>query len=214
MFRMYDHRKVEKEMLEFWEKNGIYQKAKERNRGKETFYFCDGPPYATGQIHPGTAWNKSIKDAVCRYQARGSDVRAQAGFDTHGLPIEVKVEQELKFKHKREIEKYGMEKFVEKCKAFATQYIGVMGASSSRCGVWMDWDNPYITYQDSYIESSWKTLQMAHEQGPSARGRLRGPLLLPLRDHACQLRAGIRRADRPLDLREVPARRTRRTNTS
>ena len=105
---MYDHRKSEKEILEFWEKNSIYQKAKDKNKGKETFYFCDGPPYATGQIHPGTAWNKTIKDAVCRYQRMcGKDVRAQAGYDTHGLPIEVKVEQELKIKNKSQIEKLG-----------------------------------------------------------------------------------------------------------
>ena len=130
------------------------------------FYFCDGPPYATGQIHPGTAWNKSIKDAVCRYKrARGFSVRAQPGFDTHGLPIEVKVEQELKITDKREIEKLGVEKFVEKCKSFATQYIGVISGQFERCGVWMDWEHPYITYKDSYIESSWKTVKAAHEKG-------------------------------------------------
>ena len=82
----------------------LRKKAKEKNRGKETFYFCDGPPYATGQIHPGTGWNKTIKDAVCRYQRMsGKDVRVQAGYDTHGLPIEVKVEQELKFTNKGDI---------------------------------------------------------------------------------------------------------------
>ncbi|MDD5172150.1 MAG: isoleucine--tRNA ligase [Candidatus ainarchaeum sp.] len=162
---MYDHRKVEKEILEFWEKNRIYLKAKEKNAGKETFYFCDGPPYATGQIHPGTAWNKTIKDAVCRYhRMSGKDVRVQAGYDTHGLPIEVKVEQELKFKNKGDIEKYGIGEFVEKCKQFATKYIGVMGKQFQSAGVWMDFDKPYITYHDSFINSAWKNIKLAQER--------------------------------------------------
>jgi isoleucyl-tRNA synthetase len=162
---MYDHQKVEKEILEFWAKEKIYEKAKKQNEGNEGFYFCDGPPYATGQIHPGTGWNKVIKDAVCRYhRISGKDVRVQAGYDTHGLPIEVKVEQELKFKAKGDIEKYGIDKFVEKCKVFATKYIGVMGDQFKSLGVWMDFDNPYITYYDPYIDSSWKTLSMAHEK--------------------------------------------------
>ena len=152
--------------MEFWAKNGIYAKSKAANAGKETFYFCDGPPYATGQIHPGTGWNKTIKDAVCRYQRiRGKDVRVQAGYDTHGLPIEVKVEQELKFTNKNDIEKYGIGKFVDKCKSFATKYVGIMGDQFKSLGVWMDFDTPYITYYDGFIDSSWKTLQMAHERG-------------------------------------------------
>jgi isoleucyl-tRNA synthetase len=162
---MYDHKKVEKEVLDFWQKNDIYNKSKANNNGNETFYFCDGPPYATGQIHPGTGWNKTLKDAVCRYQRiSGRDVRVQAGYDTHGLPIEVKVEQQLKFKHKGDIEKYGIGKFVDKCKQFATKYVGIMGNQFLSLGVWMDFDNPYITYHDSYINSSWKTLKMAHEK--------------------------------------------------
>lgn len=163
---MYDHRKIEKEVLEFWKKEKIYEKAKQKNSGNEPFYFCDGPPYATGQIHPGTGWNKTVKDAACRYQRMlGRNVRVQAGYDTHGLPIEVKVEQELKFKNKGDIETYGIHKFVEKCKAFATKYIGIMGQQFESLGVWMDFDNPYITYRDEYISSSWKTLKMAHEKG-------------------------------------------------
>lgn len=162
---MYDHKKVEKEIQDFWKKNDIYGKAKQKNAGNETFYFCDGPPYATGQIHPGTGWNKTLKDAVCRYQrVCGKDVRVQAGYDTHGLPIEVKVEQQLKFKNKGDIEKYGIGKFVDKCKEFATKYVGIMGGQFESLGVWMDFDRPYITYYDSFINSSWKTLKMAHEK--------------------------------------------------
>ncbi|MBN1169843.1 isoleucine--tRNA ligase [Candidatus Micrarchaeota archaeon] len=163
---MYDHREVEKEIPEFWEKNKIYEKAKKKNAGNESFYFCDGPPYATGQIHPGTGWNKTLKDSVCRYhRITGKDVRAQPGYDTHGLPIEVKVEKELKFKNKADIETYGIGKFVEKCKEFATKYLGIMGRQFQSLGVWMDFESPYITYYDDYIHSSWKTLKMADEKG-------------------------------------------------
>ena len=158
--------KLEQDIISFWKKKKVYEQVKRANKDGKVFYFCDGPPYATGQIHPGTAWNKSIKDSVCRYKrACGFNVRAQPGFDTHGLPIEVKVEQELKINDKRQIEKLGVEKFVEKCKAFATQYIGIISGQFERCGIWMDWDNPYITYHDSYIEESWKTIKTAHDKG-------------------------------------------------
>ncbi len=163
---MYDHRKIEEGILDFWKKEGTYAKVRAKNAHGEPFYFCDGPPYATGQIHPGTCWNKTIKDAACRYQLlNGRNVRAQSGYDTHGLPIEVKVEQELKFRGKNDIEAYGIVKFIEKCKAFATKYIAVMGGQFRSLGVWMDFDRPYITYHDDFINSSWKTLHMAHEKG-------------------------------------------------
>ncbi|MDO8554914.1 MAG: isoleucine--tRNA ligase [Candidatus Micrarchaeota archaeon] len=163
---MYDHREIEKTISEFWEQKKIYQKSKKKNAEGKTFYFCDGPPYATGQIHPGTGWNKTIKDAVCRYwRMSGYNVRAQPGFDTHGLPIEVKVEQELKLKHKNEIEeKVGIDEFTKRCKEFATKYIDIMGKQFQSLGVWMDFENPYVTYKDDYIDSSWKTLKMAWDQ--------------------------------------------------
>lgn len=163
---MYDHKKTETEIAEFWEKHKIYGKAKKKNAEGEPYYFCDGPPYATGHIHPGTAWNKTLKDAICRYwRMRGFNVRAQPGYDTHGLPIEVKVEQELGIKKKKEIEERGIGKFVEKCRAFADRYMEIMTVQFKTLGVWFDWDSPYITYHDDYIESSWKTIKMAHEKG-------------------------------------------------
>lgn len=163
---MHDQPKLESEILHFWKKEKIYEKLKQQNSEGQQFYFCDGPPYATGQIHPGTAWNKSIKDAICRYKrSQGFAVRSQPGYDTHGLPIEVKVEQELKFTNKQQIEDFGVDKFVEKCKSFATQYIGVINSQFERCGVWMDFERPYITYKDEYIESSWRTIKTAHEKG-------------------------------------------------
>ena len=168
---MYKPNEIEQRISNFWKRENIYSKVKEAGKGKPKFYFNDGPPYATGQIHPGTAWNKCIKDAICRYKRlKGFNVRSQPGYDTHGLPIEVKVEQSLGFKSKKDIEKYGMEKFIEKCKAFATQYIGVMGEQFKSIGVWMDWENPYITYKDEFIEKSWKTIKKASEKGLLERG--------------------------------------------
>ncbi len=168
---MYNHSDVEKEVLSFWEKNDIYKKAKEQNTGNKPFYFCDGPPYATGHIHPGTGWNKVLKDAICRYERlKGKDVRAQPGYDTHGLPIEVKVEQELGFKAKKDIEEYGVENFIKHCKQFATKYINIMNEQFKSIGIWMDFDNPYITYKDSYIDSSWRTIKQAHKKGLLTEG--------------------------------------------
>ena len=163
---MYDHKKVESEILKLWEKEGVYPKVKAARASGEHYYFCDGPPYATGQIHPGTGWNKCAKDALCRYQrGKGKNVRVQPGYDTHGLPIEVKVEKEMGIKNKQQIEEKGIEKFIEHCKEFATKYIGVMGGQFQSLGVWMDWDNPYITYKDAYIESAWGTIAKAQEKG-------------------------------------------------
>ncbi|MEM4335636.1 MAG: isoleucine--tRNA ligase [Candidatus Anstonellales archaeon] len=169
---MYPHNSIENGVLQFWEKEKIYEKAKKKNRKGKRFYFVDGPPYATGQIHPGTAWNKAIKDAMCRYyRMNGYNVRAQAGYDTHGLPIEVKVEKELEIKKKNEIEeKFGIEKFISECKNFADKYIEVMTGQFKSVGVWMDWDNPYITYKDGYIEKSWETLKMAYDKGLMHQG--------------------------------------------
>ncbi len=168
---MYDHKEIEKEVLKFWEKNNIYEKVKATRAGGAQYYFCDGPPYATGQIHPGTGWNKCTKDSICRFQrGRGNNVRVQPGFDTHGLPIEVKVEKELGIGHKQEIEEYGVGRFISKCKEFATKYVGVMGSQFKALGVWMDWDNPYITYKDDYIESSWEVIAKAHESGLLTQG--------------------------------------------
>ncbi|MEM3555934.1 MAG: isoleucine--tRNA ligase [Candidatus Micrarchaeia archaeon] len=168
---MYEPLKLEKKIHNFWEKEKIYKKVKELRKDGKKFYFCDGPPYATGQIHPGTAWNKCVKDAVCRYKrARGFNVRDQAGYDTHGLPIEVKVEQELKLKSKKDIQKIGVDKFIKRCREFATKYIGVMSNQFKSLGCWLDWENHYVTYKNSYIESVWKTIKKAHEKELLERG--------------------------------------------
>jgi len=163
---MYNHKDLEKEIESEWEKTRMDLKVKKIHEKDKPYYFCDGPPYVTGQIHPGTGWNKIVKDSYIRYKwMTGHNVRNQAGFDTHGLPIEVKVEKEMNIKNKAEIEEIGIEKFVEHCKAFANKYITIMTGQFKSLGVWMDFDDPYITYKDSYIEASWDTIKKAHENG-------------------------------------------------
>ena len=121
--KKYEPNNLEKKIREFWEKNNCYLKTKKyREKGKD-YYFVDGPPYTTGSIHLGTAWNKILKDMVLRYRRMNNlNVRDQPGFDMHGLPIEVKVEKELGVKNKKEIQAYGIDKFVTKCKEFAMNY--------------------------------------------------------------------------------------------
>ncbi|MEM3610499.1 MAG: isoleucine--tRNA ligase, partial [Candidatus Anstonellales archaeon] len=164
---MRNHKDLESYVLEIWNKENIYEEVKAKNKkSKNKFIFIDGPPYATGQIHPGTAWNKCIKDCVLRYHwLKGYDCTARPGYDTHGLPIEVKVEQKLKLKNKKEIEeKIGVENFIKECKEFASQYMGIMSDEFKRLGVWMDWNNPYITYKSEYIESTWLALKEVWEK--------------------------------------------------
>jgi isoleucyl-tRNA synthetase len=168
---MDDLNKIEQEILKYWEENKIYQKVKQKGSKKKKFFFCDGPPYATGEIHPGTAWNKTLKDSILRYyRANGYDVNDKPGYDTHGLPIEVKVEKELGIEDKGQIDQYGIEKFIKKCKEFATKYIKIISNQFKRCGVWMDWDNPYITYENYYIQSIWKTIKAADQKGLLKQG--------------------------------------------
>ena len=160
----YSPEDVEREISDFWEKNRIYEKSKEGK--KKQFFFVDGPPYTTGRIHLGTAWNKIIKDVVLRYRRmRGYSVLDMPGWDMHGLPIEVKVEQELGFKTKRDIEEYGIDSFIEKCMKYSIENKDLMTEQFKMLGVWMDWNNPYMTIKADYINAAWWTVKRAYEQG-------------------------------------------------
>ena len=164
--RKFDLNELEEKIQEEWEHNNTYEKTKETLKGGKKYYFLDGPPYASGAIHLGTAYNKILKDAVARYLSmRGYNVRRQAGWDCHGLPIEVKVEERLGIKNKKEIEELGIEKFVEECKDWAYEHIEIMGKQFQRLGVWMDWSQPYMTLKDEYIGAAWWTIKRAHEKG-------------------------------------------------
>ncbi len=160
----YSPQKVEAEVSTFWKEKKIYEKVKSKSGRK--FYFVDGPPYTTGRIHLGTAWNKIIKDTILRYKRmNGYDITDTPGWDMHGLPIEVKVEQEFGFKNKRDIEKFGVEKFVQKCMEYALKNKDAMTEQFKRLGVWMDWENPYMTIKAEYINAAWFAIKKAHEKG-------------------------------------------------
>jgi isoleucyl-tRNA synthetase len=162
---------IEDRIAEFWRANSIYEKAKQNRAKAKKFFFLDGPPYATGSIHIGTAMNKVLKDFYLRFfRMYGFDVWDQPGYDTHGVPIENKVEKLLGFKSKSDIERYGVENFIRECRKFATEFVGVMGQQFANLGVWMDWKRPYLTLDNSYIEGAWFTFKRAFEKGLLYRG--------------------------------------------
>ncbi|MFH1821671.1 MAG: isoleucine--tRNA ligase [Methanobacteriota archaeon] len=165
--KIYDANKAEREVQDWWLSAGIQEKVKNLHASAKPWYFLDGPPYASGNIHLGTAWNKIIKDTIIRYKTMcGLNVRRQPGWDCHGLPIEVKVEELLGIKSKKDIEqKIGVDEFVQQCKKWASDHVALMTEQFKQLGVWMDWDDPYITFKRDYIESAWWTLKRAYERG-------------------------------------------------
>ncbi len=153
-------------VLRYWEEQGISGKVKAKNSKGKAFYFLDGPPYATGELHPGQIWVKAVKDIFLRYRwLRGYDVHNRAGYDVHGLPVEHKVESSLQIESKKEIEtKIGIENFVKDCKAYVDSLIPKMARDYLRFGISMDFDSPYIPYKNSYIENAWAILKAAEEK--------------------------------------------------
>ena len=167
----YSSKEIEESIQRFWNKERIYEKTKELHKEGEDYFFVDGPPYTTGHIHLGTAWNKIIKDSVLRYTRMcGRNVIARAGYDMHGLPIEVQVEQQLGFASKKDIESYGIDKFIENCRDFAGINKDIMSRQFMSLGVWLDFDDPYQTINPEYIEAAWWTLKRAHEEGMLEKG--------------------------------------------
>ncbi|MFX0036999.1 MAG: isoleucine--tRNA ligase [Candidatus Hermodarchaeota archaeon] len=158
---------LEENILQFWKDNNIYTLIKKKEEGKKTWRFIDGPPYTTGSIHIGTAWNKILKDYSIKYKRmRGFKVTDTPGYDTHGLPIEVQMEKELGIKNKQEIQDYGVDNFIKNCKEYAKKNLKIMNEQFKRLGCYFwDWDNPYITFKNSYIEGIWWTLKKAWENG-------------------------------------------------
>ena len=162
----YDFKKIEEKVQKFWTDEDIYDKANKLRANGPQYSFLDGPPYCSGKIHLGTTWNKVIKDTLLRYKSmNGFKLRRQAGWDTHGLPIEHKVEELLGIQSKQEIEeKYGIDNFINQCKEFAMENKIAMTEQFKSLGVWMDWDNPYMTLDPKYMESAWWTLKKSHEK--------------------------------------------------
>ena len=160
-----DFVKREKEVLEFWQENEIFKKSVEMSKGKEPFTFYDGPPTANGKPHIGHILTRCIKDLIPRYQTmKGKDVLRKAGWDTHGLPVELEVEKQLGLDGKEQIESYGVEAFIDECKKSVWKYKGEWERMSDRVGFWADMEDPYVTYEDNYIESVWWSLKQIHEK--------------------------------------------------
>jgi isoleucyl-tRNA synthetase len=165
----YDPHFVEEAVKKYWNEARIYDLVKAKaSKSSRFFSFIDGPPYPSGDIpHIGTAWNKALKDAILRYRRmKGFNVNDRPGYDCHGLPIEVKVEQKLGIRVKREIEeRVGVDRFIEECRRFALGNLSAMTRWFRELGVFMDWENPYLTLTDEYIEAEWWLVKRAHERG-------------------------------------------------
>ncbi len=167
-----DFSKKEKEILKFWQEKGIFEKVKEKNKGKERWSFLDGPITANNPMGVHHAWGRTYKDLFQRYKAlRGFDQRFQNGFDCQGLWVEVEVEKELGFKNKKDIESFGIDKFVEKCKERVRKFSKVQTEQAIRLGQFMDWENSYYTMSDENNYSIWSFLKKCHEKELLYKGR-------------------------------------------
>lgn len=161
----------EKSVVEFWKKNDIFEKSIEHRDGCERFTFYDGPPTANGKPHIGHVLTRAIKDLIPRYRTmKGYKVLRKAGWDTHGLPVELEVEKALGISGKPEIEKFGIEDFIKKCKASVFTYQSEWEEMSDRVGFWADMENPYVTYHNDYIESVWWALRQIWDKGLLYKG--------------------------------------------
>lgn len=161
----------EKETLKFWKNNRVFEKTNEKTEGKPVFSFYDGPPTANGKPHIGHILTRVMKDIIPRYKImKGYSVLRKAGWDTHGLPVELEVEKSLGIDGKQEIEAYGIEPFIKKCKESVWKYKGEWERMSDRVGYWVDMDHPYITYDNNYIESVWWSLKEIDKKGLLYRG--------------------------------------------
>ena len=161
----------EKEILQFWKENRIFEKSCELRKGRPAYTFYDGPPTANGKPHIGHILTRAMKDIIPRYRTmKGYDVLRKAGWDTHGLPVELEVEKMLGLDGKKQIEAYGVEPFIAKCKESVWKYKAEWEQMSDRVGYWADMEHPYVTYEDNYIESEWWALKTIYEKGLLYKG--------------------------------------------
>ena len=161
----------EKEVSEFWKENDIFKKSMENRKEGPTYTFYDGPPTANGKPHIGHVLTRVIKDMIPRYRTmKGYMVPRKAGWDTHGLPVELEVEKLLGLDGKEQIEQYGLDPFIKKCKESVWKYKGMWEDFSQTVGFWADMDNPYVTYDDNFIESEWWALKQIWDKGLLYKG--------------------------------------------
>ncbi len=161
----------EQEIAKFWKENRIFEKSIEKNEGGAEFSFFDGPPTANGKPHIGHVLTRVMKDIMPRYRTmKGQHVLRKAGWDTHGLPVELEVEKSLGMDGKQDIEKYGIEPFIKKCKESVWKYQSEWEKMSDAVGYWVDMEHPYVTYHDSYVESVWWAIKEMHKKGLLYKG--------------------------------------------
>ncbi len=161
----------EKNVLKFWQENKIFEKSIEERKDAQPYVFYDGPPTANGKPHIGHVLTRVIKDMIPRYRTmKGCMVPRKAGWDTHGLPVEIEVEKLLGLDGKDQIEEYGLEPFIDKCKESVWKYKGMWEDFSGTVGFWADMDDPYVTYHDNYIESEWWALKTIWDKGLLYKG--------------------------------------------
>src|SRR5438067_467194 len=161
-----DHPALERQLLEWWQAEGIFDRLRAQNRGGPKWSFVDGPITANNPMGVHHIWGRTYKDLFQRYKAlRGFGLRYQNGFDSQGLWVEVEVERSLGLGSKREIEDYGLAEFAQRCKERVAQFGAVITEQSRRLGMWMDWDNSYYTFSDTNIEYIWGFLKECHARG-------------------------------------------------
>lgn len=169
---MYNFKAKEEEIIEFWNKNQIYKKIKDKNKKGKKFYFLQGPPYTSGYLHIGHAWNNCLKDAVLRYKRmQGFNVWDRAGYDMHGLPTENAVQKMLKLNDKKEILKFGIEKFNRECRNYSLARLKEMDRDLLRLAVWMDYENSYKPIDNDFMSNEWFLIKKAHEQKRLYKGK-------------------------------------------
>ena len=156
---------MENEVKNFWNEKGIIEKNFKLNEGKEYFTFYDGPPTANGKPHVGHVLTRVIKDIIPRYWTmKGYMVPRKAGWDTHGLPVELEIEKKLGISGKDQIEEFGIENFIKECKSSVLTYAQMWKEMSDAIGFWVDMDQPYVTYHNTYIESEWWALKEMYKK--------------------------------------------------
>ncbi len=161
----------EREMSKFWKENHVFEQSIEHRAKGDNFTFYDGPPTANGKPHIGHILTRAIKDIIPRYKTmKGYHVLRKAGWDTHGLPVELEVEKLLKLDGKQDVERYGVEPFNEKCKESVWKYTSEWHEMSDAVAYWCDMDNPYVTYHNDYIESVWWAIKQIADQGLLYKG--------------------------------------------
>lgn len=171
LYTDYNFKELEPQILKFWEKKKVVDKQRTKNKKKPRFYFLQGPPYTSGRVHLGTAWNMSLKDMVLRYKRmKGFNVWDRMGYDMHGLPTEQKVMAKLNLKNKEDIEAYGLKKFTQECEKFCKDMMVQMNQDFIHLGATLDFSDPYQPIKKEFMEAEWWLIKKAHEKGRLYQG--------------------------------------------